>query len=383
MTRDRHRRRITFLVFYGSVFLLAYLAYRIVEPFLVQIGWAVVLAICLDPVQQLVRPRLGATRTALLLTFLVLVLLVLPIAFAGSALLDEGQQLVTSVRAQLENKGGAAAWLHTAWGWARGKVPMLPPEEEAIARVTAGMGDMAGFMASRAGGLLKGAAAFLFNLLIILGILFFLLRDSPLFGSSLRRLLPFGEDQNERLVTLTRDLVSASVTATLAIAVLQGLIGGVAFALLGIGGAAVWGLLMGILSFLPLVGATLIWLPAAVWLMLSGSLGKGIGLLLMGAVVLGSVDNLVRPLLLSGKSRMNTLVMIMSLMGGLSAFGFIGIVLGPLVAAVMTALVESYVPILTAAEPAVAVPPAAETAGGPGHAATPPEATKARAGDGQ
>ena len=120
MTRDRHRRRITFLVFYGSVFLLAYLAYRIVEPFLVQIGWAVVLAICLDPVQQLVRPRLGATRTALLLTFLVLVLLVLPIAFAGSALLDEGQQLVTSVRAQLENKGGAAAWLHTACGWARG-----------------------------------------------------------------------------------------------------------------------------------------------------------------------------------------------------------------------------------------------------------------------
>ncbi len=322
------------------------------EPFLVQIGWALVLVICLDPVQRRLRPRLGTTRTALLLTVLVLVLLIVPIVFAGSALLGEGQQVVGSVREQLENKGGAAAWLHTAWDWARGKVPMLPPEEEAIARVTAGMGDIAGFLAARAGGLLKGAALFLLDLVITLGILFFVLRDSSSFEASLRRLLPFGEDQNERLLTLTRDLVSASVTATLAIAALQGLIGGMTFALLGIQSAAVWGLIIAILSFLPLVGATLIWLPAGVWLMLSGSLGKGITLLLVGLVVMGHVDNVVRPLVLSGKSQMNTLVLIMSLMGGLSAFGFIGIVLGPLVAAVVTALVESYAPLPTAAEPA-------------------------------
>ena len=137
MTRDRHARRITFLVFYGSLLLLGYLAYRIVEPFLVQIAWAVVLAIGLDPVQQRLRPRLGTTRTALLLTFLVLVLLVLPVAFAGTALLGEGQQIVTNVRAQLENRGGAAVWLQNAWDWARGKVTMLPTKEEAIARVTA------------------------------------------------------------------------------------------------------------------------------------------------------------------------------------------------------------------------------------------------------
>jgi predicted PurR-regulated permease PerM len=356
MTRNRHSRRITFLVFYGSLFLLAYLAYRIVEPFLVQIGWALVLAICLNPVQQRLRPRFGATRTALLLTALVLVLLVVPIVFAGSALLGEGQQVVTNVRGQLEDKGGAAAWLHTAWDWARAKAPMLPPEEEAIARVTAGMGDMAGFLAARAGGLVKGAALFLFDLLITLGILFFVLRDSSSFAASLRRLLPFGEDQNERLLTLTRDLVSASVTATLAISALQGIIGGATFAILGIQSAAVWGLIMAILAFLPLVGATLIWLPAAVWLMLSGSLGKGIALLVVGILVMGHVDNVVRPLVLSGKSQMNTLVLVMSLMGGLSAFGFIGIVLGPLVAAVVTALVESYAPLPTAAEAAATGP---------------------------
>jgi len=111
------------------------------------------------------------------------------------------------------------------------------------------------------------------------------------------------------------------------------------------------------------VGATLVWLPAAVWLALSGSLVKGIILAAVGVLILGNVDNVVRPLLLSGKAQMNTLVLIISLMGGVSAFGFIGIVLGPLVAALLTALVESY-----HAEPAVAA--AVEAGAGP--AADPP-----------
>src|SRR5262245_58611863 len=148
----------------------------------------------------------------------------------------------------------------------------------------------------------------------------------------------------------------ACVTATVGISVIQGLLGGAAFALLGIKGAAVWGLVMGILSLLPLVGATLVWLPAALWLALSGSMTKGIVLLAVGAGIMGNVDNVVRPLLLSGKARMNTLVLLVSLLGGVSAFGFIGIVLGPLVAAIATAVFESYL------EPPPAEPPPPEAA---------------------
>ena len=342
MSRDRESRRISTLIFYGTVLLLAWLAYRIVEPFLVQIGWAVVLAICLDPIQTRLRPRLGPTRTALLLTALVVVLLVMPVAFAGTALLGEGQQAVNDVRSQLEDEGGAAAWLHTGWQWLQGKLPFLPPEQEAIAKVTASLGDVAGFMASRAGGLLKGAAAFAFNVVITLGILFFMLRDSDAFAAGLRRLLPFDAAQNQLLVVLTRDLVSASVTATLAIAAAQGVIGGLTFWILGLRAPAVWGLVMGVLSFVPLVGATLVWLPTGLWLLLSGSVTRGVSLLLVGLLIMSQVDNVVRPLLLSGKARMNTLVMILSLLGGVSAFGFIGIVLGPLVAAMVTALAETH-----------------------------------------
>jgi predicted PurR-regulated permease PerM len=210
-------------------------------------------------------------------------------------------------------------------------------------------------VAGQAGGILKSLARFAFSLVITLAVLFFLLRDAAAFASALRRVLPFGPEQNDRLMALADELVTASVTATLTIAAIQGVVGGALFAVLGIPGAVLWGVMMALLALLPIVGAALVWVPAAAWLIISGSWGKGLLLLAFGVLVLGSVDNVVRPLLLSGKAQLNTLVLVISLMGGVSAFGFIGIVLGPLVAAVLTAMVESYqVPPVPAAPPSQA-----------------------------
>jgi predicted PurR-regulated permease PerM len=113
---------------------------------------------------------------------------------------------------------------------------------------------------------------------------------------------------------------------------------------------------MAILSFLPLVGAALVWGPVALWLAVSGHFVKGLVLALVGLLILGNVDNVVRPLLLAGKSKINTLVLIISLMGGVSAFGFIGIVLGPLAAVILEAILESYYarPADLATDPATA-----------------------------
>ncbi len=182
-------------------------------------------------------------------------------------------------------------------------------------------------------------------------VLFFLLRDWVSISQGFRRSLPFGAEQNDRFIAIARTLVTASVTATLLIAAVQGVIGGATLALLSIPGATMWGVMIALLALLPMVGATLVWLPAGVWLLLSGSVGKGIVLLLVGVLVLGNVDNVVRPLLLSGSSKVSTPVVIISLLGGLSAFGFIGIVLGPLVAALLTALVETYLVPPPPAEP--------------------------------
>jgi predicted PurR-regulated permease PerM len=378
MSHKAEAEKVSQLLFYGTVLLICWLAYRIVQPFLVEIGWAVVLAICLDPIRVRLLPRLGPTRTAAALTVASVVLLVIPVVFVGMAVIAQGGSAVSYLHDQLD-QGGAAGWFHQGWEWARARAPFLPAEQEAIAKVTASVGRGAEFLAGQAGGLLKGTANFLFALIITLGVLFFLLRDASSFARTVRRALPFGAEQNERLIALTSELVSASVTATIAVAAVQGLIGGVTFALLGVSGYVLWGVMMFLLAFLPLVGATLVWLPAAVWLALSGSLVKGIVLALVGVLVLGNVDNVLRPLLLSGKSQMNTLVLIISLMGGVSAFGFIGIVLGPLVAALLTALAESYgadrAELAAAAPeaPAATAPPAAAPATPEG--STPPSPT--------
>jgi predicted PurR-regulated permease PerM len=219
---------------------------------------------------------------------------------------------------------------------------------------------------------LKNVASFLFSLVITLFVLFFFLRDGAAVRRVVDRTLPFPPAQRRHLIEQTQDLVSASVIATLVIAVIQGSLGGVAFALLGLRSPVVWGVVMGVASFIPFVGTGLVWLPAALWLLATGHVLQGVVLLGVGALI-SNVDNVVRPLLLSGKSTMNGLLVFLSLMGGVSAFGFIGIVLGPLVAATVVALLDTYTERPDEPETmadASAPAPAAE----PAPAAPPPEA---------
>jgi predicted PurR-regulated permease PerM len=363
VTRASEAQRITSLVFYGAVLLVGYLAYRIVEPFLVQIGWAVVLAIALTPVRARLARRIGNLRSALALTALVLFVLVLPVTLAVWMLVREGPGVVDYVEGQLRDRGGPMGLFHVAWDWLHARVPMLPTEDEIIERLSSSIGALANTLVSNAGAVLKGAATFVLGLAITLGMLFFMLKDADDMTRALRRLLPFGREQNERLLTLTRDIVSASVTSMLVNGVVQGVLGAVTFWLLGIPGAPLWGGMMAVLSVLPAVGGTLVWVPAAIWLALSGSLVKGVILAVIGIVVFGNVDNVVRPWVMSGSARMSTLVLIVSLLGGVSAFGFIGIVLGPVVAALLTALVESY--HLAPEEDEAEVPPPAPPPEGP------------------
>ncbi len=366
----------TSLVFYGAVLVIGYLGFQIVRPFLSEIAWAIVLAICLAPVQERLAKRLGPMRSAALITLMVVFLLVLPTLLAIGMLVSQGPQVVDYVETQLRNRGGPMGLFTLAWEWLHTRLPMLPSEEEVVQKLSSSLGAVASEAASRAGSIVKGAVSFVFGLVITLGILFFLLKDAPEMTRAARRLLPFGREQNDRLLSLTRDIVSASVTSMLVIAVIQGVVGGLTFLFLGIDGAALWGGLIAVLSTLPAVGAALVWAPAAIWLAVSGSLVKGVILALVGLLVLGNVDNVVRPLLLSGSARMSTLVLIISLLGGVSAFGFIGIVLGPVVAAVLTALVESYV-LVPEAEPA-----APETVPEPPPVAPPPPDAPAAADSG-
>jgi predicted PurR-regulated permease PerM len=213
----------------------------------------------------------------------------------------------------------------------------------------------AGFLAARAGGLLADLVVLFFQLFVTLFALFFFLRDADVIMRELRRLLPFEELRRERMIRETRELVYASIAAAFIIASIQGLAGGVVFGLFGIGAPVFWGVIMGFLSLLPLVGAWVVWVPAAIWLMATGSMGKGLLMIGLGAGVVGTIDNVLRPLILSGRTQMNGLVMFISLLGGVSVFGLLGLVLGPLIMALAAGLLDAYTystPVVTTPAPA-------------------------------
>ena len=339
MPEPTDRQRVNVLFFYGAVLLLGWLFFRIIQPFLVEIAWASVLAICFEPAHARLTRRFGPSRAALVSTLVVTALIVIPGLLVASVLVAEGTRAVNDIQEAFQREGTTRA--RDAWEWARAHVPFLPPAEEILAHVTESMGKIAAGAATQAGGMLKNVASFLFSLVITLFVLFFFLRDGAALLRVVDRTLPFPVEQRRRLIEQTEELVSASVIATLVIGVIQGTVGGIAFGILGLRSPVVWGVVMGVASFIPLVGTGLVWLPAALWLIVSGSWVKGIVLLGVGALI-SNVDNVVRPMLLSGKSTLNGLLVFLSLMGGVSAFGFIGIVLGPLVAATVVALFESY-----------------------------------------
>jgi predicted PurR-regulated permease PerM len=157
-----------------------------------------------------------------------------------------------------------------------------------------------------------------------------------------RDLLPLPERERDRLMNETRDLVVASVGVGLFIAAIQGTIGGVAYWLLGIPAPALWGVAMAICALIPLVGTGLVWVPTALWLLFSGDAGRGVVLIIIGVVVIGLVDNIVRPLLLSGRTSASGLVIFLGLLGGVTAFGFIGLVLGPIILVTASSLLTVF-----------------------------------------
>ena len=333
------QERVTTLFFYGFVLLLSYFFLRMFAPFLVPLGWAAVLAIFVHPWHDTMVVRYGKGRAAAMSTIVITLLIVGPGLAILTAFVRESRAAVSQL--DREALTGQLAMLEQAWGRIRLLIPgaqsvdLRTVIQEAVSRT-------GGVVAARVGGLLADLVVLLFQLFVTLLALFFFLRDADTITRKMRQALPFEELRRERMIRQTRDLVYASIAAGLLIASLQGLAGGLVFAVLGLGAPVFWGVIMGFLALLPFVGTWVVWLPAAIWLMATGQPGKGIILAILGGVIVGSIDNFLRPAMLAGRAQMNGLLMFISLLGGVSVFGLLGLVLGPLVTAIISGLFEAY-----------------------------------------
>jgi predicted PurR-regulated permease PerM len=193
------------------------------------------------------------------------------------------------------------------------------------------------FIAAQALSIGQGAADFILGLIVMLYLLFFLLRDGSALSKRIQDALPLRAEQERELIRKFATVIRATIKGSILVAALQGALGGLIFWLLGLHAPVLWGVVMGLLALLPALGAALVWVPAAIYLLATGSIWEGIVLLAFGAFVIGLVDNILRPLLVGKDTKMPDYVVLISTLGGLATFGLNGFVVGPVIAAMFIA----------------------------------------------
>ena len=333
------RDRFLLVLFYGVLLLVGYLAFRIFSPFLAPLGWAAVFAMVLNPVQARLEARLGTSRAATLTTLLAIVSIVGPAITVLVLLTTE----VTSVVQHMQSGGMTVPAAPDVQRWydALRQRVAIPLPADPTASVVEAARTVASYLASRAGAILQNVASLVFQLFVMLFGLFYFLRDGEGIVSLIRHLLPFEPARRDRMISQTHDLVLATVGSTFSVAITQGALTGITLALLGFQSPVLWGVVASFTSLLPAVGSGLVWGPAAIYLFITGDVVRGIILVAVGVGVIGMADNVLRPLLLSGRTTMHGLLVFVSLLGGMAAFGFIGLVIGPVAIAALGTLLDA------------------------------------------
>lgn len=315
------------------VVVLIYFLGRVVQPFLTALTWAAVLTIFLFPGHARLARRLGRPNAAALLSVTaVAFLLVGPATWLIPAFVSEALAAVRSVD-----------WLP--------RVPEIVtqfleglaiPSVDIESTVNAAVRDARGFLAGQSARFAGDVASWAFDLVVMLFAMFYLFRDGPNVVRLIRDVSPIGGDHRDFMFRQVGELVSVTVSSGLVVALCQGLAGGVIFWALGMPTPLFWGVVCGFLAFLPIIGPYLVWAPAGIGLLAAGETGRGILMLLLGTFVISGIDNVLRPILIAGRAQLNGLLVLVSLLGGVQAFGLVGLVVGPLVIATAVGLLQGY-----------------------------------------
>jgi predicted PurR-regulated permease PerM len=337
--------------FYPRVFALvvaAVLGYALIlifAPFVGPMAWAAFLAFLLYPVNLRLRRRLvGKGVAAGVLTLLAPIVILLPL----SALSIEFVAQISALTQKLQKSAGGLdikslsdlqqfPWIARINVWVEEHAGISA--EQVQSWLVSGTREVLSRAASMGGGFFLGALGSLIGFAIMLFLLFFFLRDGDAMLTRARRLIPLDEQRKERLFRQLGGVTRAIVVGTSVTALLQGLLIGIGFKIAGLPSPVVFGVLAGLLSMLPVGGAAFVWGPAAIWLFIDKHWGFGIFMLGWGLLSAG-LDNVLRPMLISGRARISALAVFIGVLGGIPAFGSIGIIAGPIVLSLALALIE-------------------------------------------
>jgi predicted PurR-regulated permease PerM len=328
------RERLLVVVLFLATALAFVICYLLAQPFLPSLAWALALALIANPLYDWLARRVQSRDLAAALAVLIVAIAVVaPAIYLTQRIVREAAHGV----AALQNDAASGRWravveqnprLAPVFHWVSAQVDVRAAAE----RIT-------GAITSRASDWVKDSLWMLAELLITFFFLFYFFRDRNVVVGAFRSLVPLSNVETDEVFRRVSDTVYATVYGTL-VAAVQGALGGLMFWWLGLPAPLLWGVAMGLFAVVPVLGAFVIWVPAALFLALSGSWGKALILTVWGGVIVSLIDNLLYPVLVGKRLRLHTVPVFVALVGGLTLFGAAGLILGPVVLAITVALVD-------------------------------------------
>ena len=333
-------------VFHDRAFLILTIAVTaafawILWPFYGVIFWATVLAILFAPLYRRLTRRMGFTLAAIVTVLAIIVAVILPTAIVAGLLVQEGLGVYGRIQSGEINFGRYFEQVMAALpAWATGLLDRfgIASLADVQARVSAGLTKGVQFLAAQAMNLGSNAFEFLVDFFIMLYLLFFFLRDGSTVSGRMQKAIPLDGELQRDLAAKFATVIRATVKGNIVVAIVQGALGGLIFWLLGVRAPVFWAVIMMFLSLLPAVGTALVWLPVAIYLLVTGATWQGVVLIAYGVLVIGLVDNVLRPILVGKDTKMPDWVVLISTLGGMVIFGFNGFVIGPVIAAMFIAV---------------------------------------------
>ena len=322
--------------------LALYLCWLMLRPFVTVLEWAAVLVIIFYPVHKRLAQKIKhRSLSSLLSSFLVIIIIVLPFIFLTVVLANElsgaARNLPENVTRLLDSEtaitGKISQWLrdHLGADGARSRDFAVEQLKTAGANL---LGQSLGLVGNIIGAIVKA--------FFVIITMYYLFRDGDRIVLALPGVLPLSNTQSEAILARITQVVSASVYGVVTIAMIQGLLGGLAFWILGVPSPVLWGTVLAFVCMIPIAGSFMVWLPAAIYLVVTGHWTKAILLTIWGALVISTIDNFLRPKLISNQTKLHELLVLFSVLGGISVFGLLGIVLGPVVLAITLGLLETF-----------------------------------------
>jgi predicted PurR-regulated permease PerM len=334
---ETHRTTVQRASFYLMLVLTSLAFSLLLLPFYSAILWAVILAVMFHPVQRFLVRRLNGREgaAALLSVLMCICLVIIPTVMILASIVQESSSLYRQVSSEEFDLRGRVDWFVSALPsfierWTPIELGDFPDLRE---KFSGAIMQASQAMAGRVVNIGETTLSFFIGAGVLLYLLFFLFRDGERLVATIRKAMPLSEEHSAQFFDKFASVINATVRGNIIIAIIQGSIGGVTFWMLGIEAALLWGVVMTFFSMLPAVGAAFIWAPAALFFLVTGAWLKALILVFVGGLIIGLIDNLLRPPLVGKNARLPDYVVLVSTVGGMAMFGINGFIIGPLIAA--------------------------------------------------